>query len=96
MKPVFSLLATCALTALAGCAISSSVAPTAADKSVEKAASLTEQALAEAVTSADPQACIPASTFVELQADVAGTVADSEGKELVALGMYERVSPDGR
>lgn len=45
---------------------------------------------------ADEQACIAPSTFVELGADVAGTLKDAEGKELVALGMYERISPDGR
>lgn len=44
----------------------------------------------------DQQACIAPSTFVELGADVAGTARDSQGQELVALGMYERISPDGR
>lgn len=57
--------------------------------------------LASGATNAAPPTpaateCIPPHTFVELRADVAGTVKDSEGKEMVALGMYERVSPDGR
>ncbi|MDO4794393.1 MAG: hypothetical protein Q4A28_00410 [Brachymonas sp.] len=51
---------------------------------------------AAASEAADAQACIAPSTFVELGANVAGTVKDSEGKESVALGMYERISPDGR
>lgn len=44
----------------------------------------------------DGQACIAPSTFVELGADVAGTSTDSAGQARVALGMYERISPDGR
>ena len=86
------------LAVLAGswCAMQLALAQPVTEQAAARAAALAEQPAAEAVTAADPQACIPASTFVELQADVAGTVADSEGKEMVALGMYERVSPDGR
>ena len=51
---------------------------------------------AVAVAGADMQACIAPSTFVELGADVAGINKDAAGQEQVALGMYERVSPDGR
>ncbi len=42
------------------------------------------------------QACIPAHQFAELSASVAGSQTDAYGKTSVALGAYERVSPDGR
>ena len=64
--------------------------------SVVRPAATTNSASISASAVADGQACIAPSTFVELGADVAGTVKDSEGKESVALGMYERISPDGR
>jgi hypothetical protein len=44
----------------------------------------------------DLQACIPAHQFAELPASIAGTQTDAYGKTTVALGAYERVSPDGR
>ena len=59
-------------------------------------ASAASSSVAIAAPDPDPQACIAPSTFIELRPDVAGTVKDSSGKELVALGMYERISPDGR
>ncbi|MDO5653397.1 MAG: hypothetical protein Q4G39_04765 [Brachymonas sp.] len=96
MKSVFSFIATCALAVLVGCATQPSSGITAEELARTKAVALAEQTAAEVWTRADPQACIAPSTFVELGADVAGTMKDSEGKELVALGMYERVSPDGR
>jgi hypothetical protein len=40
--------------------------------------------------------CIPANTFTELPAAIAGTQTDAYGKTSVALGSYERISPDGR
>jgi hypothetical protein len=40
--------------------------------------------------------CIPATTFAELPASLVGTQTDSYGKTSVALGSYERISPDGR
>jgi hypothetical protein len=40
--------------------------------------------------------CIAAHTFTELPASIAGTQTDAYGKTTVALGAYERVSPDGR
>jgi hypothetical protein len=40
--------------------------------------------------------CIPANTFSELPAAIAGTQTDAYGKTSVALGSYERISPDGR
>jgi hypothetical protein len=42
------------------------------------------------------QACIPAHQFAELTSSIAGTQTDTYGKTTVALGAYERVSPDGR
>jgi hypothetical protein len=42
------------------------------------------------------QACIPQNQFVELTAQTAGTQTDAYGKTSVALGSYERISPDGR
>lgn len=42
------------------------------------------------------QACIPAHQFAELPESIAGTQTDAYGKTTVALGAYERVSPDGR
>jgi hypothetical protein len=46
--------------------------------------------------SEDPQACIPTHQFVPLQAATVGTQTDAYGKTTVALGSYERFSPDGR
>jgi hypothetical protein len=40
--------------------------------------------------------CIPANTFAELPAALVGTQTDAYGKTTVALGSYERISPDGR
>jgi hypothetical protein len=40
--------------------------------------------------------CIAANTFVPLPATLAGLQNDSYGKTTVALGSYERISPDGR
>lgn len=40
--------------------------------------------------------CIAPNTFVELTGEVAGTFRDAAGKTAVALGIYERISPDGR
>jgi hypothetical protein len=42
------------------------------------------------------QACIPAHQFVELPESIAGTQTDTYGQTRVALGAYERISPDGR
>jgi hypothetical protein len=42
------------------------------------------------------QQCIPANTFAELPAALAGTQTDAYGQTTVALGSYERISPDGR
>jgi hypothetical protein len=42
------------------------------------------------------QACIPAHQFAELPPAIAGMQTDAYGKSSVALGAYERVSPDGR
>lgn len=42
------------------------------------------------------EGCIAAHTFTELPAAMAGTQTDAYGKTTVALGAYERVSPDGR
>jgi hypothetical protein len=42
------------------------------------------------------QACIPANQFIELPASIAGTQTDDYGHTRVALGAYERISPDGR
>lgn len=44
----------------------------------------------------DLEACIPAHQFAELPQSIAGTQTDAYGKTTVALGAYERVSPDGR
>jgi hypothetical protein len=44
----------------------------------------------------DLNACIPAHQFAELPQSIAGTQTDAYGKTTVALGAYERVSPDGR
>jgi hypothetical protein len=44
----------------------------------------------------DLNACIPAHQFAELPESIAGTQTDAYGKTTVALGAYERVSPDGR
>ena len=40
--------------------------------------------------------CIPPWQFAELGAGVAGSQTDVYGKTAVALGSYERISPDGR
>lgn len=40
--------------------------------------------------------CIPANTWSPLPPAIAGTQTDSYGTTRVALGSYERVSPDGR
>jgi hypothetical protein len=40
--------------------------------------------------------CIPANIFAELPAALVGTQTDAYGKTTVALGSYERISPDGR
>jgi hypothetical protein len=42
------------------------------------------------------QACVPAHQFAELPSRIAGDQTDAYGKTTVALGAYERVSPDGR
>jgi hypothetical protein len=54
------------------------------------------QNLTQDAQSSDPQACIPAHQFAELPARIAGSQTDAYGKTTVALGAYERVSPDGR
>jgi hypothetical protein len=56
--------------------------------------SLTERA-SQALSDQAKQ-CIPANTFAELPASIAGTQTDTYGKTSVALGSYERISPDGR
>lgn len=43
-----------------------------------------------------PEQCIPASTFTALPASLVGQQIDSYGTTRVALGSYERISPDGR
>ncbi len=48
------------------------------------------------VNAAALDACIPAHQFAELLPAIAGTQTDAYGKTTVALGAYERVSPDGR
>jgi hypothetical protein len=40
--------------------------------------------------------CIPRNLFIELPEGMAGTQTDTYGNTTVALGAYERVSPDGR
>ncbi len=42
------------------------------------------------------QTCIAAHQFAELKSNIAGDQTDTYGKTTVALGAYERVSPDGR
>jgi hypothetical protein len=42
------------------------------------------------------EACIPAHQFIELPQSIAGSQTDAYGQTRVALGAYERVSPDGR
>jgi hypothetical protein len=54
------------------------------------------QNLSENHGKTDPQACIPAHQFAELPQSIAGSQTDTYGKTTVALGAYERVSPDGR
>ncbi len=57
---------------------------------------ITKPALGQFDTYSAAAACIPANQFVQLPADIAGTQTDAYGKTTVALGSYERVSPDGR
>jgi hypothetical protein len=45
---------------------------------------------------ANAKQCIAANTFSPLPASVAGLQTDSYGTTRVALGSYERISPDGR
>jgi hypothetical protein len=54
------------------------------------------QKTAENTSSEALQECIPAHQFAELPARLAGEQTDAYGKTTVALGAYERVSPDGR
>jgi hypothetical protein len=54
------------------------------------------QMLAKNAEKLDLEACIPANQFAELPQSIAGTQTDAYGKTTVALGAYERVSPDGR
>lgn len=54
------------------------------------------QNTSETLATNAPQACIPAHQFAELPSSVAGTQTDAYGKTHVALGAYERISPDGR
>ncbi len=48
------------------------------------------------VEKTDSEACIAAHQFAELPSSIAGTQTDAYGRATVALGAYERVSPDGR
>lgn len=48
------------------------------------------------LTSDALRACIPAHQFAELPSAIAGTQTDAYGRTHIALGAYERVSPDGR
>lgn len=50
----------------------------------------------ESSASPEAQQCIAAHQFAELPESIAGTQTDAYGKTTVALGAYERVSPDGR
>ncbi len=43
-----------------------------------------------------PQQCIPANTFTALSPALVGQQTDAYGNTSVALGSYERISPDGR
>ena len=54
------------------------------------------QRLQAAPSAGDPQACIAPWQFVPLEANAVGTQTDAYGKTSVALGSYERISPDGR
>lgn len=54
------------------------------------------QILSKDTEKADSEACIPAHQFAELPSSIAGTQTDVYGRTTVALGAYERVSPDGR
>jgi hypothetical protein len=47
-------------------------------------------------TLSNPQSCIAQNQFIELAAQTVGTQTDAFGKTTVALGSYERISPDGR
>lgn len=40
--------------------------------------------------------CIPQNEFIPLPESLAGTSIDGYGREQVAIGSYERISPDGR
>jgi hypothetical protein len=58
-----------------------------------------EQAWAQSLRqrlSPAPDTCIAANHFAELPAALVGTQVDAYGKTQVALGSYERISPDGR
>jgi hypothetical protein len=57
---------------------------------------VTGQNLLENTSPEAHQACIPAHQFAELTSSIAGMQTDTYGKTTVALGAYERVSPDGR
>ncbi len=49
------------------------------------------------INDAPPAArCIPRNQFIELPERIAGTQTDTYGQTTVALGAYERISPDGR
>ncbi len=52
--------------------------------------------LPNVASSATSEQCIPANTFVPLPATLVGQQTDVYGKTSVALGSYERISPDGR
>ena len=54
------------------------------------------QSDAQITVQAGAEACIVPNEFVELPQAVAGTQTDAYGKTTVALGSYERISPDGR
>jgi hypothetical protein len=43
-----------------------------------------------------PEQCLPANSFTQLSSALVGNQTDSYGKTTVALGSYERISPDGR
>ncbi len=60
------------------------------------AAAATTPANPVQASAAPPSQCIPANTFTPLPASLAGEQTDSYGTTRVALGSYERISPDGR
>ena len=53
-------------------------------------------AIAQNIDNTGLEQCIPANTFAQLPAALVGTQTDAYGKTTVALGSYERISPDGR